>query len=287
MPELADQIAQAIGQPAPEATPAPVAPAPEPTPAQPAAPDPYAQYLAGLAPELQPLARPALEAARKAWEAESADKFQMAEKMQGLGQAMTANPRGTIAFIAQQYNLPVQFNDETPASPGRQAPPIAPAAMESESIKRELMSISRDDPDAIPKQIDAIDRLSKANAREAAAARVGTLEQAQLTLMEQERLRQLKSDYPDIDVDRLYPQLRRQQQSIQERPYIAPDEALAITMFKPLYNEVRRLRGQLQRPAANELRAQVAGPNVSTPAAAPLDLNDLTVEQLRALLPNR
>ena len=277
MADLIESLNQAINLPIaePVAEPAPAAPA------APATPDPLAEYLTGIAPELHSLVRPALEAARTKWEGESAPQRQTAEQMQAFAQAMGQNPRGMLAFLAQHYNVP--FADPTTTPPAPAGPqPTAPS--EVETIKRELLSIPRDAEDAAVRQVDALDRLMQARSREAAAARVGTVERMQLSLQEQSQREQLKRDYPDVDVDRLWPQITRVQSAVRDRPYLAPDEAMAIHLFKPLVGEVRRLRGQAQRPAVNEARAQVAGPTVGAPVAVSENVNDLSEAQIRALL---
>src|SRR3989304_78697 len=143
MSDLIESLNQAINLPITEPV---TAPAPA-APAAPATPDPYAEYLAGIAPELHSLVRPALEAARTKWEGESAPQRQTAEQMQAFAQAMGQNPRGMLAFLAQHYNVP--FADPTTTAPAPAGPqPTAPS--EVETIKRELLSIPRDAPPPPP-----------------------------------------------------------------------------------------------------------------------------------------
>jgi hypothetical protein len=108
---------------------------------------------------------------------------------------------------------------------------------------------------------------------------------AQLELQESQALERLRRDYPDVNVDRLWPQIKRRQETMRARPHLFADEALAIELFPQAVQELRRLRRTGARAAdpADRGRAQVAGPAGSAPAGAP-DPYGMTPEQLMSVM---
>jgi len=263
----------------------PVADGSQPSPPIPTSDD-LSPYLETIPESLRELVRPSLRTMLDDVKDKSASASEAEAQLAAMNKTFAQNPKGALAFLAEHYRIPVRF-DGDPAgaapqpSPQRQEPQIPTIDAEIDSLKSRIGQANN-----MGEVAELVDRLTTLKATRIVGESVAPVAAAQLSQEEQRQMDRLRSENPDIPIDTLMPQIKRRQATLRERPYLTPEEGMYIELGPALVQHVRRLKTQIARASTPAERAAtgVAGPGGAAPAIAGFDVQNLTTDQLMALM---